>query len=192
MIRSNHYETAFEAYLRSRGVGFIAVDEARRSLLGPTDVKSLDFIIVGPESSKLVVDVKGRKFPGGSAENPRKVWQNWSTEDDVDGLNRWAGQFGAEFRGILAFVYQIVPPFCVADDTPDRFVFKNDVYLMRAIEVTAYRSAMTARSAKWGTVHLPTEDFRRLVRPFSDFLQRPVMIPTTPLPQTVPVLDDLL
>ena len=66
MIRSNHYEAAFEAYLRSRGVGFVAVDEARRSLLGATDVKSLDFIIVGPESSKLVVDVKGRKFPGGS------------------------------------------------------------------------------------------------------------------------------
>ena len=31
--RDNHYEAAFEAYLRSRGVPYIAVDEARRSLL---------------------------------------------------------------------------------------------------------------------------------------------------------------
>jgi hypothetical protein len=32
--RDNHYEAAFEEYLRSKQVPYVAVDEARRSLLG--------------------------------------------------------------------------------------------------------------------------------------------------------------
>ena len=31
MNRDNHYEAAFEAYLRARRLPYIAVDEARRS-----------------------------------------------------------------------------------------------------------------------------------------------------------------
>jgi hypothetical protein len=31
--RDNHYEVAFGEYLRSRGVPYVAVDEARRALL---------------------------------------------------------------------------------------------------------------------------------------------------------------
>ncbi|MEZ6069014.1 MAG: hypothetical protein R3C10_01830 [Pirellulales bacterium] len=31
--RGNHYESAFEEYLRSRQVPYLAVDESRRSLL---------------------------------------------------------------------------------------------------------------------------------------------------------------
>src|SRR5262245_42548670 len=88
MNRDNHYEAAFEAFLRDRGVGFVAVDEARRSLLDDAEVKSLDFIIVGPDDARLVVDVKGRKFPGGPPDRPRKTWENWCERDDVDGLTR--------------------------------------------------------------------------------------------------------
>jgi hypothetical protein len=149
MDRSNHYEAAFEAFLRARGVGFVAVDEARRTLLGDADVKSLDFIVVGPHDARLVVDVKGRRFPGGPSGQPRKVWQNWSTEDDLDGLGRWAHHFGPDFRGVLA------------------------TYLMRAVEATAYRSRMKPRSRRWGTVHLATADYRELVLPFSAFLKEP-------------------
>ena len=96
MDRSNHYEAAFEAYLRSMNVGYVAVDETKRSLMGPEEIKSVDFIVVGPDSAKLIVDVKGRKFPGGTALQPRMVWQNWSTQDDIDGLERWAKHFGAK------------------------------------------------------------------------------------------------
>ncbi len=168
MDRSNHYEAAFEAFLRDRGVGFVAVDEAHRSTLGEGPVKSVDFIIV--DSAKLVVDVKGRRFPGGTAENPRKVWQNWSTEDDIDGLARWAAHFGPGFRGVLAFVYHLAPPFDVRPGTPDAFAFRGTTYLMRAVDVAAYRAAMRPRSRRWNTVHLSTGDFQRLVRPFSAFL----------------------
>ena len=44
--RDNHYEAAFEAYLRARGVPYVAVDEARRSVLADSSsIKSLDFIV---------------------------------------------------------------------------------------------------------------------------------------------------
>jgi hypothetical protein len=172
MNRDNHYEAAFEAYLRANGVGFVAVDEARRTLLGDADVKSLDFIVVGPNDARLVVDVKGRRFPGGTPDRPVKSWQNWSTEEDVDGLDRWAGVLGPGFRGVLAFVYHIVPPFALPADTPDAFAHRDATYLMRAVAAADYRAEMTRRSARWGTVHLPTEAFRRLVRPFSAFLKK--------------------
>jgi hypothetical protein len=172
MNRDNHYEAAFEAFLRDRGVGFVAVDEARRSLLDDTEVKSLDFIVVGPHDARLVVDVKGRKFPGGPTDRPRKTWENWCERDDVDGLTRWAEQFGPGFRGVLAFVYLVLPTVALPDDTPDVFVFRDRVYLMRAVDVADYREFMQTRSPRWGTVHLPTDTFRRLVRPFSAFLQR--------------------
>lgn len=170
MDRSNHYEAAFEAYLRARGVAFVAVDEAKRSLLAGGPVKSLDFIVVGPDDAKLVVDVKGRRFPGGTAEHPRKVWQNWVEEDDVDGLLRWAAHFGPDFRGVLAFAYHVLPHVALPDNTPDTFAFRGDTYLMRAVDAADYREAMTPRSRRWRTVHLPAATFRRLVRPFSELL----------------------
>ena len=53
----------------------------------------------------------------------------------------------------------------------DLFTFRDATYLMRGIAAEDYRSAMTRRSTRWGTVHLPAAAFRRLVRPFSEFLQ---------------------
>jgi hypothetical protein len=177
MNRDNHYEAAFEAFLRDRGVGFVAVDEARRTLLGGEGVKSLDFIVVGPDDAKLVVDVKGRKFPGGPPGKPRKVWENWSEEEDVEGLTRWAAHFGPGFRGVLAFVYHILPSVALPADTPDLFVFRDCLYLMRAVDVVDYRELMGGRSRRWGTVHLPAADYRQVVKPFTHFLAGP----TTPV-----------
>jgi hypothetical protein len=171
MNRDNHYEAAFEAFLRDRGVGFVAVDEARRTLLGNADVKSLDFIIVGPHDARLVVDVKGRRFPGGTTERPIKSWQNWSTVEDIDGLDTWAGVLGSDFRGVLAFVYHIRPPFVLPDETSDVFSFRDSTYLMRGVMISEYRRAMRRRSPRWGTVHLPSEAFRQMVRPFSELLR---------------------
>src|SRR5581483_6048926 len=183
MDRSNHYEAAFEAFLRDRRVGFVPVDEARRTLLGDADVKALDFIVV--DSARLVVDVKGRRFPGGPAGNPRKVWQNWAAEEDVDGLARWAAHFGPDFRGVLAFVYHIEPPFRLPADTPDLFEYRDRAYLMRAVAADDYRAAMRPRSRRWGTVHLPTAAYRRLVRPFSEFLRERTTVPQrTPREET--------
>jgi hypothetical protein len=171
MDRNNHYERAFESYLRGHGVGVVAVDEAKRSRLDGEPIKSADFLVVGPGPAKLVVDVKGRRFPGGTAERPRPVWQSWSTQSDVDGLRMWADGFGSPFRGVFAFVYDVAAPFRIADDAPDRFAFEGRHYLIRGIDALAYAATMKPRSRRWGTVHLPAPAYRALCRPFSYFLK---------------------
>ena len=176
MNRDNHYEAAFDAFLRTLDVAIVAVDEARRSYLDEASTKSPDFFVVGPNDARLVVDVKGRKFPGGNSEHPRMVWQNWSTRDDIDSLHRWATRFGSGFRGVLAFVYHILPCVELPDETPDVFEFRDRVYLMRAVSVTDYRDAMRQRSPRWGTVHLKTADFRKAVKPFTHFLKPAVVV----------------
>src|SRR6478735_1580047 len=120
MKSDNHYEAAFDAFLRERGVAVIPVDEARRSYLDTSEVKSPDFIVVAPNEARLVVDVKGRKFSGvGKGGKPRRVWKNWCEREDVLSLARWAERFGRDFRGVLAFVYDVDLSVELPRDTPD-------------------------------------------------------------------------
>jgi hypothetical protein len=170
MKRDNHYEAAFEAFVRTLGLAVVAVDEARRSYLDSGSVKSPDFLLAGPRDARLVVDVKGRKFPGGTPERPHMTWQNWCEAQDVDALLRWADRLGPGYRGVLAFVYDIQPHVELPVETPNVFAFRDRVYLMRGILVTDYRAAMRTRSPRWGTVNLPTAAFRQVVKPFSHFL----------------------
>jgi hypothetical protein len=166
MDRANRYERAFAAYLRSRGAATVAVDETRRSTFAGEPVKSADFLVVGP--AHLVVDVKGRRFPGGT------TWPNWSTASDVSGLCRWAEGFGPRFRGVFAFVYDVAAPYVIDRAAPDRFDFERRSYLVRGVDAGAYACTMVPRSRRWGTVHLPAPAFRALCRPFSEFLTPPV------------------
>ena len=50
--------------------------------------------------------------------------------------------------------------------------FHGEMYLMRAIASAEYRRHMTTRSPRWGTVGLPVNAFRTLVKPFTAHLQR--------------------
>jgi hypothetical protein len=168
MDRGNHYETAFEAYLRDRRLGYVAVDESRRSSLDDEPVKSIDFVVYGPGGSRLLVDIKGRKFPGGKDGKPRYVWQNWAFREDVEGLERWEASFGPEYRGVLVFAYYVLPHVELRPGTADLWVWKGRRYLMRAVPVDEYRRHMRPRSPRWGTVHLPTDAFRELVRPLRE------------------------
>jgi hypothetical protein len=170
MDRTNHYEAAFEDYVRGRRLGYVAVDEARRAVLGDGRVKNLDFIVYGEGDARLLVDVKGRRFPSGTPERPRRVWECWSTRDDVDGLRRWAGLFGPGFLGVLVFAYELAETVEVAADTADLWTFRNRRYLFRAVAVNDYRAQMRIRSPRWGTVSLPGAVFRDLVRPLQCFL----------------------
>ena len=170
MDRDNHYEAAFESYLQARGVCYVAVDETRRSLLCGSPVKSLDFLVFSDEA-RLCVDVKGRRFPGGPARKPRRVWECWSFQDDIDGLGRWARLAGDGFRGLLVFTYLLHRTVEFAETTPDLFVFRGRRYLFRAIDADDYRERMRVRSPRWKTVTLARDDYRALVRPFGDFLR---------------------
>ena len=91
MHRDNHYEAAFEAFLRARRLPYIAVDEARRSLVADGSLKSLDFIVSPPGQSSWLVDVKGRRFPSGDEHH--QYWKNWSTRDDLRSLAAWQNAF---------------------------------------------------------------------------------------------------
>lgn len=95
--RRHHYEHAFETFLRSRRIPYVAVDEARRALL-PEDhtlrvstgqpglggdersqaLKSFDFVIYGQDGvrptdasgpANMLVEIKGRKI----ARRPRRA-----------------------------------------------------------------------------------------------------------------------
>ncbi|HKB06122.1 MAG TPA: HYExAFE family protein [Gemmataceae bacterium] len=170
MDRGNHYETAFEAYLRDRRLAYVAVDESRRSSLDDEPVKSIDFIVYGAGGeAKLLIDVKGRRFPGGAKERPRHTWQNWVEREDVEGLERWEVSFGSEYRGLLVFAYDILPHVELRPGTADVWVWRGRRYLIRAVPVADYRLHMRVRSPKWDTVHLPTAAFRSLVRPLRDY-----------------------
>jgi hypothetical protein len=169
MDRSNHYEAAFEAYLRDARLPYVAVDESRRTTLDDEPVKSLDFIVYGLGASRLLIDVKGRKFPSGKPQKPSLSWQNWSTLADVDGLERWEQRFGADYQGLLVFIYYILPTVDLVPGTPDLWHWRGRRYLVRAVPVVDYKKEMRVRSRKWGTVHLPGSVFRQCVRPFRDF-----------------------
>jgi hypothetical protein len=169
MDRSNHYEAAFEAYLQWHRLCYVAVDETRRAVLDETRVKSLDFVVYGENGARLVVDVKGRRFPTGSRQRPRRVWECWSTAEDVDGLGRWARLFGPDYQGLLVFTYLLAPAVELPEDTDDLWTWRGRRYLFRAVTARDYRRHMRVRSVKWGTVHLPGAAFRRLVRPLHDY-----------------------
>jgi hypothetical protein len=171
MKSDNHYEAAFDAFLRERGVAVMPILEVRRSYLDTSDVKSPDFIVVAPQDAKLVVDVKGRKFPSISKSGKRRhFWKNWCEREDVLSLARWAERFGGGFCGVLAFIYHLDLSVELPRDTPDLFAFRGKLYLLRGVEVNDYRSHMRTCSPRWKTVYLRTDDFRELVKPISHFL----------------------
>jgi hypothetical protein len=165
--RDNHYEAAFEAYLRSRGLPYVAVDEAKRSVLGDGEsIKNLDFIVSTPGTATWLVDVKGRRFP--SAED--QYWKNWSTRDDLTSLAQWESLFGENFRGLLVFAYLIV-----GDRAPlpaeQLFEYRDGLYGFVGVLLADYAACCRQISPRWDTVAMPTADFRRLARPIEELFR---------------------
>ncbi|MBX3388357.1 MAG: HYExAFE family protein [Phycisphaeraceae bacterium] len=193
--RRHHYEVAFEDYLRSHRIPYVAVDEAKKALLpggarlalaaaesgAAPAVKSFDFVLYG-ESTNLLVEIKGRRIPIRAASAPRSrrvseglrlhrppsrsSLQNWVTRDDVNSLLTWERLFGSGFEAVFVFVY-----WC-DDQPPDALfqeVFENrgKWYALRTVVVGEYARAMRTRSEKWRTVHVPSGTFEQISRPFA-------------------------
>jgi hypothetical protein len=169
MDRSNHYEAAFEGYLQEHRLCYVAVNETRRTLLGELPLKSLDFIVHSEGGARLLVDVKGRRFPAGTPERPRRVWECWSTREDIDSLERWAGLFGPGYQGLLVFLYHLQPAVVLPEDIVDLWCWHGRRYLVRAVAAGDYRQRMRVRSQRWETVYLPGGAYRELVAPFQAF-----------------------
>ncbi|HVW37325.1 MAG TPA: HYExAFE family protein, partial [Pirellulales bacterium] len=103
--RDNHYEAAFEAFLRSRRIPYVAVDESKRSVLADASIKSLDFLVSTKAGVTWLVDVKGRNFPGGAQ---KQYWKNWSTRDDLVSMAQWQRLFGERFEALFVFAYRVL------------------------------------------------------------------------------------
>jgi hypothetical protein len=182
--RRHHYEQAFEHYLRTRRVPYVAVDEARKALLPENArlefpeaagthakaIKSFDFVLYR-EGENLLAEVKGRKVaprlakgPGGPRVRPGSGrLECWVTQEDVDSLRAWEALFGAGFQAAFVFVY-----WC--DEQPalplfeEIFEYHGRWYAIRAVILKDYRAAMRPRSVRWRTVHLPSSEFDRVSR----------------------------
>ena len=170
--RHNHYEAAFEAFLRDHEVPYVAVDEAKRARMSGQSLKNLDFIVspVGGRE-RWLVDVKGRRFGSTDASSGRRAqaWKNWATRDDVESMAHWQQLFGRPFAPLLAFAYEIVDD--VAPLPADQlYCFRRRIYALVGIRFDHYVSGAHVISPKWGTCAMPAERFRELARPLDDIL----------------------
>ena len=187
MDRGNHYEAAFEAFLRQRRMPYVAVDETKKALFAGSKLKSFDFVVYSKSGPNLLVDVKGRRARGGEGSVPL---QTWATRRDVDDLLEWERIFGDGFSAVFAFVYETDP---VLSPPPGHFVHRRGRdaeldedrlpgdtatmqgggerhYLMLGVNLADYRGRMSRRSVKWDTVALPMADFRAMARPIESWL----------------------
>ena len=168
--RDNHYEAAFEEYLRSRRAPYLAVDETRRSLWAPGSagsLKSLDFVVTPQGGAKLLLlDVKGRRFPPGTKP---QYWKNWSTTDELRSLSRWEKLLGPNARAVLLFAFHLA-----GDKSPlpveELFSYRGRTYAYLGVELAHYAAYARRLSPRWDTVTLPVPIFRRLAQPFSLYL----------------------
>jgi len=104
--RSIHYEAAFEAFLRERGIPCVAVDEAKKALFANAKLKSFDFVVYSKTGPNLLIDVKGGRRKG----NPAEAVRNLDHEQDVADLTQWEQVFGEGYKAILTFIYWIEAP----------------------------------------------------------------------------------
>lgn len=165
--RDNHYEAAFEAYLRARQVAYVAVDEAKRSLLSEGSLKSLDFIVTPRGLGHAwLADVKGRRFPAGQQ---KQYWKNWTTGEELQSLARWEELLGAQFTGLFVFAYHIVGDFSPIP-TEQLFHFRERWYAFLAVRLYHYTAHAHVISPRWDTRALSAGKFRELAEPMDQLL----------------------
>lgn len=166
-LRTNHYELAFEAWLRGQRRPYVAVNETRRPLLAEMSLKSMDFIVYSSDGPNWLVDIKGRRFA--RAADGGHPWESWATSDDVECLTRWEECFGDGFRAAFIFAYDLGD--ATGEGHPDVWGFRGRTYAFYGVAVSDYLTAMRRRSPKWETVSLPAAEYRRLRRPIGELLE---------------------
>lgn len=159
--RDNHYEVAFAAFLRSRGIPYVAVDESRRSLAGERSLKNLDYIVSPPGAQRSwLVDVKGRRFPSGKSQ----YWRNWCTQEELASLSGWEALFGERFTALLVFAYDVIGDLAPLP-AEQLFPHGGRLYGFVGVRLDLYMSWSRTLSTRWNTVTVPTAKFRALARP---------------------------
>ena len=187
--RANHYDAAFEEYLRHNRVPYVAVDETRRSLLRESSLKSPDYLVSPPTGDNWLIDIKGRKFPSGG-EVPSYTWENWATRDDIDSMLSWQESFGAGFRSLLVFAYHIQDARWLWQfHRQSRWEHRGESYAFYGVWVEDYRERMSERSRQWGTVSLKKREYEELRFPLGQILPLSGQRASAPPEVSAPVFE---
>jgi len=155
----NHYEQAFESWLKDNRIRYLAIDENKRAALGHSKIKSFDFLLYPPNQNIIIAEVKGRTFKGTSLVR-LKGFECWVTMDDVEGLACWQRIFGPDYQAAFVFAYKI-SNVDVDFDGRQMFDFNGRRYIFFGLSLDEYQRNMKLRSPKWKTVTLPAEKFRK-------------------------------
>ena len=166
--RDNHYEAAFEEFLRSRGVPYVAVDEAKRSLHERRGVDQ------EPRFHRF------RPRPGhlaGRREGPPLSFRRRAEavlEELVD--PRRPAEPGPMGRAVRAQLPRAVRLRLrrLGDRAPlpaeELFECRGSLYGFIAVPLSDYAAHAHPISPRWDTWAMPAGDFRRLARPLADLL----------------------
>ena len=172
--RRVHYEKAFEDYLRQERIPYIAVDEAKRSLLPEVDVKNADFIVHAGAGRNLIVDIKGKHFPY-SHQGQRTYWESWVHKEDLEGLAIWQDLLGEGFEALLVYAYwlrNVGDPHVEGELFSTLHRYGNRDYAFVAASMTDFASLQRVRSRSWQAVDLARRDLFEVLRPFGAFVGR--------------------
>lgn len=171
--RDNHYEQAFAAFLRLRGIPYVAVDETRRSLAGERSLKNLDFIVSPHQQARTwLVDIKGRRFPTGHSQ----YWRNWCTEEELASLSGWEALFGERFTALLIFAYEVVGDLAPLP-ADQLFEHGGGIYGFVGVRLDHYVSWSRPLSRRWRTVTVSIPKFRALAKPVKAFFEGDGLLP---------------
>lgn len=155
----NHYERAFENFLRDNHVQYVSVDEQKRATFAKSKIKTFDFVLYPPGGRIIIAEVKGRLFKGKSLAKLTGL-ECWVTTEDIDGLSGWQKVFGPDHQVVFVFAY-MVEKVDVDFDGRDFYNFEQNRYIFFCVKLDDYRKFMKRRSPKWQTVTLPADKFRR-------------------------------
>ncbi len=167
----NHYEKAFENWLKDNGVQYLYVDQQKRAAFSKSKIKSFDFLFY-TQGGAYLAEIKGRKFEGKTFAAFGSL-PNWVTVDDVRGLENWGEIFGKKYRGLFVFVYNL-ENIDVDGDGREIYEYLDSRYVFIAICLDDYQKGATVRSKKWKTVHLSAEYFKNYSIRLDDLICRKV------------------
>ena len=154
----NHYERAFESWLRDNRIRYVSVDEQKRVEFASSSIKSFDFLLYPPSGQIIIAEVKGRTFKGTSLANLTGL-ECWVTAEDIDGLTHWQKVSGRDHLAVFVFAYKI-ENIDVDFDGREFYNFEGNRYIFFCVKLDDYRKFMKRRSPKWRTVTLPADKFR--------------------------------
>ena len=173
-IAGNHYEKAFESWLKDNGVQYLLVDQQKRTAFSRSKIKSFDFLFYTPDSRAYIAEVKGRKFSGKTFTAFGSL-PNWVTSDDIRGLENWVEIFGGRYQGLFVFAYEL-ENIDVDTDGREIYEYLGGRYVFVAIRLRDYKQGAARRSEKWQTVHLSAEFYKNCIIDADELIRRKVKL----------------